>query len=279
VHAITIANEAKNISHAWADSCAAIVELLDDPRLPSMIGRSLSTLLSFDDCKLLVYGEKTPVFVHADSPVDYTHPGLRNFLEHSYLISPFYRLYRSGGAAGVHRLKDISHFKEPNINPSRHRVSMMASEEIGYVTDGMQSGNEELCVGLPIPNGDCTLISLTREKCQAGFSASEVNLVKTVVPFLSAVLRRYWATSTVSVCRVAKVPTKKDVALQKLSTLSPREQEIVRLLIEGHSSLSISLQLGISGTTVKTHRKNLYAKLGIATQCELFSMHVDTLGI
>ncbi len=48
--------------------------------------------------------------------------------------------------------------------------------------------------------------------------------------------------------------------------LSRREREIAQLLLRGHSSLSIAAQLGISGTTVKTHRKNLYGKLGIAVR-------------
>jgi DNA-binding CsgD family transcriptional regulator len=46
------------------------------------------------------------------------------------------------------------------------------------------------------------------------------------------------------------------MALHKLSPLSPREQEIVQLLIAWHFKLSVRLQLGISGTTVKTHRNN-----------------------
>ena len=45
----------------------------------------------------------------------------------------------------------------------------------------------------------------------------------------------------------------------------------------GLAAVSVALQLGIAPTTVKTHRKNLYAKLGIATQFELFSRFLDTL--
>ena len=36
-------------------------------------------------------------------------------------------------------------------------------------------------------------------------------------------------------------------------------------------------RLGISEDTVKTHRKNLYAKLDIATQVELFSLFIASL--
>jgi DNA-binding CsgD family transcriptional regulator len=44
-----------------------------------------------------------------------------------------------------------------------------------------------------------------------------------------------------------------------------------------NSTTSIGLRLGISTTTVKTHRKNLYSKLGIASQFEFFSLFLDSL--
>ena len=51
-----------------------------------------------------------------------------------------------------------------------------------------------------------------------------------------------------------------------------REREITQLILRGHSSQSIAFNLGISLGTVKTHRKNAYAKLGISSQSELLSL-------
>ena len=45
----------------------------------------------------------------------------------------------------------------------------------------------------------------------------------------------------------------------------------------GHSGTSIGAHLGISQTTVKSHRQNLYGKLGIASQFELFSQFLQSL--
>ena len=53
--------------------------------------------------------------------------------------------------------------------------------------------------------------------------------------------------------------------------LSSREAEIVQLVLKGHSGPSIGLTLGIALPTVKTHRKNAYAKLGINTQQQLLN--------
>lgn len=44
--------------------------------------------------------------------------------------------------------------------------------------------------------------------------------------------------------------------------LSPREMDIIRLMKEGKSNLEISLRLGITESTVKSHVKNILFKLG-----------------
>jgi DNA-binding NarL/FixJ family response regulator len=52
--------------------------------------------------------------------------------------------------------------------------------------------------------------------------------------------------------------------------LSPREQTIVSLLLRGHSTLSIAYSLNIAEGTAKVHRRNIYEKLGISSQGQLF---------
>ena len=54
--------------------------------------------------------------------------------------------------------------------------------------------------------------------------------------------------------------------------LTRRETEIAETMLAGHSSKSMARLLAISAETVKVHRRNLYAKLGIASQAELFSL-------
>ena len=61
------------------------------------------------------------------------------------------------------------------------------------------------------------------------------------------------------------------------SLLTERECHVAQYLLRGHSTRSLAERLGISEDTVKTHRKNLYAKLDIATQAELFSLFIASL--
>ncbi|MBX6772863.1 MAG: response regulator transcription factor [Chloroflexi bacterium] len=51
--------------------------------------------------------------------------------------------------------------------------------------------------------------------------------------------------------------------------LSPREQEVLRLIAEGLSNKEIAARLSISVTTAQTHRNRIMEKLGLHTAVEL----------
>ena len=55
------------------------------------------------------------------------------------------------------------------------------------------------------------------------------------------------------------------------SALSPREEEVVRMVAEGYCSKEIATALGLSTQTVDTHRHNIHIKLGVTSQ--VFMVH------
>ena len=61
------------------------------------------------------------------------------------------------------------------------------------------------------------------------------------------------------------------------AVLTRRERQISQLLLRGHSSKSIARELGIAPGTVMVHKRNLFGKLGISSQYELFSLLIDDL--
>ena len=54
--------------------------------------------------------------------------------------------------------------------------------------------------------------------------------------------------------------------------ISPREQEIVLLVLQGSSNSRIGKTLFISLNTVKSHLRNIYGKLGVRSRYELISL-------
>ena len=53
------------------------------------------------------------------------------------------------------------------------------------------------------------------------------------------------------------------------SLLSPREQEIARMVAEGHPNKMIAAVLEISSWTVSTHLRRIFAKLGVTTRAAM----------
>jgi two-component system response regulator FixJ len=60
-----------------------------------------------------------------------------------------------------------------------------------------------------------------------------------------------------------------------LEKLSPRELEVLKLLISGHQNKSIAHTLGISPRTVEVHRARMMRRLGVASFAELIRLAVE----
>jgi two-component system nitrate/nitrite response regulator NarL len=60
------------------------------------------------------------------------------------------------------------------------------------------------------------------------------------------------------------------------TTLSPREQEIVRLVSNGHPNKTIARKLAISQHTVNTHLRRIFDKLGVNSRAEMVAYALQT---
>jgi DNA-binding CsgD family transcriptional regulator len=260
---------------AWVAASAEIVEHVDDPNLPEVLARTLVTLIDFEYSVVFIYrGRANPIHIHDTFPNSEARSGIVNYVKSTYVLNPLYNAYRCGLKTGAYRLRDlVSGGSIDSAALRKYRICADSSEEIGYLTEGWPAGREELCIVMELPGGDCAELTLSRKASHGGFADEDISGLAPVIPFMSAAVRRYWRQARV--LYLSNDPdTTADDALRAFgrNSLSPRERELAQLLLRGHSSASIGLRLGISTTTVKTHRKNLYSKLGIATQFELFSL-------
>jgi len=62
---------------------------------------------------------------------------------------------------------------------------------------------------------------------------------------------------------------------QPLAALSPREREVVQLVVEGHSSAQIADILNLASSTVDTYRSRIMQKLGIDSLPELVKFAIQ----
>ena len=77
----------------------------------------------------------------------------------------------------------------------------------------------------------------------------------------------------------AQAPVEAAFASFGRGLLTAREQEIVRLLLAGHSTKSAAHELGISDGTAKVHRKHLYQRLEVSSQSQLFRLFLDHVAL
>jgi len=276
---LKVAQQHAAVPAAWAAASAEIVDHCDDPILPGILARALGTLIEFEYSVVFVYrGRGSPIHVHDTFPSPGDRAGLVNYVKNTYVLNPLYNAYQRGLKTGVYRLRDLAADRLVDRKScQKYKICATSSEEIGYLTDGWPAGREELCVVMELPNSECAELTLSRKSSQGGFADGEVASLAPVIPFLAAAVRRYWRQARL-MHRSSPPDTGAEDALRVLgrNLLSPRERELAQLLLRGYSSAAIGLRLGISTTTVKTHRKNLYAKLGVSTQLELFSVFLDS---
>jgi DNA-binding CsgD family transcriptional regulator len=58
--------------------------------------------------------------------------------------------------------------------------------------------------------------------------------------------------------------------------LSPREQEIIRMVAQGHSNKIIADVLNISSFTVCTHLRCIFAKMGVGSRAAMVAKSIET---
>lgn len=62
----------------------------------------------------------------------------------------------------------------------------------------------------------------------------------------------------------------------RIFKLTGREKEVLKLIVNGHTSKEIADNLGISKLTVDTHRKHIQQKLGVSKQVDLLKLAMQS---
>lgn len=109
-----------------------------------------------------------------------------------------------------------------------------------------------------------------REAMRSGFSAYVTK--DTSVPRFLTSLRAVLAGQTVTPTRSTPsngARTEQERAIRALAEqLTPREQEVLEMLVDGRSGSGIAKQMGISKNTVRTHIQSILTKLQVHSRLE-----------
>lgn len=259
-------------SSDWAPLAASVVAALDGPALPQALAGLLRQVAPFTYTVVFGYrGRERPIDLHDDFPPGKRKVFVTDYQAGPYLLDPLYLAAVKPVEPGLYRLRDLApdRFYQGEYYRSYYAQTGLA-EEIGYFID--------------LPDKAVMVLSLMRT--ERTFSQREVRALAAVFPFVAAVSRRHWA----GLSRRFGGPGGPvggpggrrrgvhDLGHFGEGILTPREREVAEFTLKGHSAESTGQILGIAPGTVRIHRRNIYAKLRINSQGELFSRFLDTLG-
>lgn len=253
----------------WAFA-ADVMAALDRPLLPKALAELLRQVAPFTYTVMFGYrGTAQPIDLYDDFPPGKRKIFVTDYQAGPYMLDPFFLAASRSVAPGLYRLRDMA--------PDRFYQGEYFRSY--YVQTGLA---EEVAYFVTLPDQSTLTLSLMRE--ERVFSQKEFSALSAVFPFVSAAARRHWRGLDQKFGKggdlVQGHPGRMTYDLGSFGEgiLTPREREVAEFTLKGHSAESAGQILGIAAGTVRIHRRNIYAKLGINSQGELFSRFLSTLG-
>ncbi len=245
------------------DLLAKAIFAIETPAFAQALHNWLHQSCRFDNITILAF------FENREPEVFLTHATEKRVFERisshyvngAYLLDPFYGLFKKHTQDGVYRLADVApdQFQRNEYFKSYYQRTTLVDELAFF------------CIPAP---GVAITVSIGRDATTASkFSARDLAAARQIAPIVNALVRKNWrdlrSGNDASSENVVKF-LREQLSAEKGISLSDRQSEIALLILQGHSSISIGLTLGISPQTVKVFRKQLYKKCQISSQGELY---------
>ncbi|OWJ90663.1 helix-turn-helix transcriptional regulator [Pseudomonas sp. A46] len=266
--------------HAWHAGLAQAMASVAEPTFCSALVAALRSLVPIEsvllglECKGLA---PRPLY-QCGIPTEYREALIERYYARGYLLDPFCLAMDNGLAEGFYHLSEIA--PDDFFNSEYYRTNYLrcgSVEDAHFIVDLGGQRKVSLCV--------------YQGSSGARFSEADLSLLRTAFPLVRELMRQFdergglvrsldghRAGASHSAAPPGLNQQIRDAFMNFGSDrLTEREREIAHLLLRGHSAKSSARVLDISPETVRMHRKNLYTKLEIGSQAELFALFIDWL--
>jgi DNA-binding CsgD family transcriptional regulator len=246
----------------WSRGVAEISAAVRTQRFIPAVLASVKRLVDFDFIMVFAYAGQARPLTLGDTLDPARHRIIASdYAAGPFLLDPFFRLIEEGRRSGCHRLHDVA--------PDHFRRSEYF--RVHYNRTGI---GEEIGVFFALGPGLTGVISFGRWDTSPPMTRADLEIMRALEPAIGAFCSAHWASLQRG--EESAVPELPALAHPALRVLTSREREIVTMVLRGHSTESIAMQFGISPGTVKIHRKNIYRKMRVSTQAELFAVFMGT---
>ncbi len=252
----------------WYRAIAGLIAADDEQQIADRLGDVIGAAVDHDaTCLLAFHDDAPPDVIHHTMSASRAQHYLDRYLAGPYLLDPLYQLALRRDKPSICRCRDET--------PDRFRSSEYYRQyyERTHLADEMD---------FLLDVDDSSALALVVGRWHKRFTKAEVTALHLIEPIVCAALRRQW-----NAWAARHSGEERDLSMhQRLKqcferfgedTLTQRERQITQLLLRGHSSKSVARELDIAPGTVMVHKRNLFSKLGITSQYELFSLFIDRL--
>lgn len=255
----------------WFDALGGLLAEVGSQQFPDELAQTIRRLTPFDYTVSFAYsGPGKPICLHHTFGPKQFDIHVREYEIGPYLLDPFYKATANGIRSGLHSMAELA--------PDQFYKSEY------YKSYYVQTGPvDEVAFFAPGKEGWIVATSLMRAPNRPSFSIHELRTLRIVEPLVRRIAKLHWqsderlktATQVEDDTEVMRRTVQEALEARGIPPLTPRELQVVSLVLEGHSSESIANLLDISSGTVRIHRKNIYAKMRISSQRELFSIFIN----
>ena len=241
----------------WNDLLGSVLRSVGGEAFPEQLEAALYFLAPFQMMNGFYYSADGRAFdLYNEKSIVERRIIVDQYLAGAYILDPFYDTIRTNPEPRLILMRDLApdDFTQSEYY-RRHYASTGISDEVGFV---FNLGTDNIAV-----------LSLCRGGANDRFSDLEVDRFKAAANVVCWLGEQHWTGTRVRSKAVASSAPAPSI---EHPLLTPREREIVVLILKGHSTASIAMVLALSLDTVKAHRRHIYAKLNISSQAELFHM-------
>lgn len=255
-------------SSDWHTAVAEVIAATDDQSVADALIDAIGSIVDHEGTCLIAFHKdaRPEVLHHTIEPAGAQHY-IDRYLAGPYLLDPLYQLATREKKPTLCRFRDEL--------PDRFRSSEYYRQycDRTHLLDEMDFLSDV---------SDTTTLALVVGRRKRMFNKTELTRLERIEPIVQAAMKKIWMNSA-----ARSRPSDKDAGMHRRLTrcfdnfgrtvLTDRERQVSQLLLRGHSSKSIARVLDIAPGTVMVHKRNLFSKLDITSQYELFSIFIDDL--